>query len=341
MLAEPPARVKRCGSRTYGARTVVDTSECGTYDVRRSMPAPSSRFRRFARFTLAYTVAVILWGAYVRATGSGAGCGEHWPTCNGVVVPQAPSVQTLIEFTHRVTSAVSLLLVVALAWWARRAFPRGHRVRGAALGSLGFIVVEALIGAGLVLFGLVADDASGARAVVLAVHLANTFLLLGCLTLTAAWADHRAPTRRGAVFTPAGVAALAACLVVGVSGAVAALGDTIFPAGSLAEGLAQDLSPTAHLLVRLRLHHPWIALVAGLGLVAWAQRARPRHDDLARPAVAVTALVTTQLVVGATNVLLLAPVWLQLVHLLLADALWIALVVLGARLADLPATARG
>jgi heme A synthase len=317
---------------------VIDTFAHGTYERRRSMPAPTSRFRPFAWVTLAYTVAVILWGAYVRATGSGAGCGEHWPTCNGVVVPRAPSVQTLIEFTHRLTSGVSLLLVVALAWWAWRVFPRGHRVRGAALASVVFIVMEALIGAGLVLFGLVADDASPARAVALAVHLANTFLLLACLTLTAAWADTPDTRAAGRTFTPAGVAALGACLAIGVSGAVAALGDTIFPAGSLAEGLAQDLDPTAHLFVRLRLHHPWIAVVGGLGLVVWAQRIRPRHDDLTGPASTVTTLVTAQLAVGATNVLLLAPVWLQLVHLLLADALWIALVLLGSRLADAQAS---
>jgi heme A synthase len=158
--------------------------------------------------------------------------------------------------------------------------------------------------------------------------------LLACLTLTAAWAGMREAPAGGRTFTAAGVAALGACLAVGVSGAVAALGDTIFPAGSLAEGLAHDLSPTAHLLVRLRVHHPWIAVVAGLGLVVWAQRTRPRHDDLAGPARAVTTLVTVQLAVGATNVLLLAPAWLQLVHLLLADALWIALVLLGSRLAD-------
>ena len=303
------------------------------------MPASTDRFRRFAWITLAYTVGVILWGAYVRATGSGAGCGEHWPTCNGVVVPRAPSVETMIEFTHRVTSGVSLLLVVALGWWARRAFPPGHRVRGAALGAVVFILTEALIGAGLVLFGLVADDASGARAVVLAVHLANTFVLLACLALTAAWADGRDARGAGSPFTSAGWLALGACLAVGVSGAVAALGDTLFPTRSLAEGLAQDFSPTAHALVQLRLHHPWIAVVVSLGLVAWAQRTRPRHDDLARPATTVTALVGVQLAVGAVNVLLLAPVWLQLVHLLLADALWIALVLLASRLADLPATA--
>ena len=56
---------------------------------------------RFAWFTVFYNVLVILWGALVRASGSGAGCGNHWPLCNGQVIPVSPGWHTVIEFTHR------------------------------------------------------------------------------------------------------------------------------------------------------------------------------------------------------------------------------------------------
>lgn len=278
-------------------------------------------FARGAWSVLGYTILVIVWGAYVRATGSGAGCGEHWPLCNGTVVPRSPSAETLIELTHRVTSGLSLLLVGWLVWAARRAFAPGHRVRAAAWIALAFMIGEALIGAGLVLLGLVGRNDSHARAAVMAVHLANTFFLLASLTLAARWAT--APPREGPnLFTPGGWGALAAYLLIGVSGAVTALGDTLHPVHELASGLPQGLSPGGLLLVQLRAYHPWIAVAAVLGISAWVRRA-----GLAATfgALAVTAL-TMQLALGAVNVLLRAPVWLQLVHLLLADGAWVLLV---------------
>ncbi|MFN7132188.1 MAG: COX15/CtaA family protein, partial [Myxococcales bacterium] len=152
-------------------------------------------FRRFSLLVVLFNLGVILWGAYVRATGSGAGCGDHWPMCNGVVVPRAPSAQTVIEFTHRATSGLALLLVVALLVWAFRAFGRGHPVRTGAVLSMLLMLSEAAVGAGIVLYRLVAGDTSHARAVVMSVHLVNTFLLLAALTLTAWWAHGRPALR--------------------------------------------------------------------------------------------------------------------------------------------------
>src|SRR6188472_342187 len=111
-----------------------------------------TRLARFAWAVLAYNVAVIVWGAYVRATGSGAGCGAHWPLCNGTVILRAPAVETLIEFSHRATSGLSLILVVVLFFWARRVAAAGHPVRLGATLSLAFMLSEAALGAGLVLF---------------------------------------------------------------------------------------------------------------------------------------------------------------------------------------------
>lgn len=295
----------------------------------------NKRFAVYAWATIAYNLAVILWGAYVRASGSGAGCGAHWPLCNGEVIPRTPEAATVVEFTHRLTSGLALLLVVGLVVWALRAYEKGHAVRKLAVLSLVFIVFEALIGAGIVLFEYVAENKSVARAVWMAVHLVNTFLLLGALTLTAwrASAEHGRLRVRGVgpLAYVLGVA-LFGTLMLAMSGAVAALGDTLFPVATLSEGIRQDLSPTAHALVRLRLMHPILALFVGgflLFTASYVTRA-PQGVWIKRWAGSLAALVLVQLLVGALNVALLAPVWLQLVHLLLADLTWIALVLLSA-----------
>jgi heme A synthase len=290
------------------------------------------RLARLAWLVLAWNLAVILWGAFVRATGSGAGCGAHWPLCNGEVLPRAPALETLVELTHRVTSGVALLAVFYLAFRVFRERAAGHPARRAASASVFFILTEAAVGAGLVLFRLVADNESVARALFMAVHLMNTFVLLACLALTAHFASADEPPRLGPRTLPHLVAAVA-LMLVGTSGAIAALGDTLYPARSLLGGLAADVSPTAHVLVRLRLAHPLLALAgAAMVLVAAASVLRAHAEPaLRRAAWSLAALVVLQLLIGLVNVLLLAPVWMQLVHLLLADVVWIALVLLAAR----------
>jgi len=303
------------------------------------MPSSTIKLDRFAAFAwavLAFNLLVIVWGAYVRATGAGAGCGDHWPLCNGAVVPRAPGVETVVEFTHRATSGVALLLVVALVVWAFRAYRKGHPVRAGAVASLVFILVEALIGAGLVLLRLVGDNASVARAVYLSVHLANTFVLVGVLALTAWWASGgRAARGRGAgALRGHACAVLLATLALGVSGAVAALGATLFP-GSAAEEVARgDLSAAARLMFSLRHYklHPLLAVAVGAYVVAFAVWVRRLSASgwARRWAAAAAWLVAAQTVAGLVNAALLAPVWLQLLHLLLADLLWLALVLLTA-----------
>lgn len=281
-------------------------------------PGPNLLFRRFAWATLAWILLVVVWGAYVRASGSGAGCGSHWPLCNGVVVPHAPAVATLIEFTHRLTSGVALLAVLALCFWAFRAFPPQHGVRRAALWSAGLLLAEALLGAGLVLFNYVDRDASAGRAVYLSLHLVNTQLLLAALALTAWLAGPHPSGPRSHLFA----AALPLTVLVSITGVIAALGDTLFPAASLSAGLAADLSSSAHFLVRLRVFHPVLAVSTGLYILLASIWLR---------AVRTALLAVLQLAAGGLNLLLLAPVWLQLAHLLLADVLWIALVLVAAQ----------
>ena len=243
-----------------------------------------SRLARFAWGVLAYNVAVILWGAYVRATSSGAGCGAHWPLCNGELLPRAPRLATLIELSHRVTSGIALVGVVVLCVWVWRACRPGQQARTGAALSLLFMLTEAGVGAGLVLFQLVADNKSFARAMFLVAHQINTFTLLACLALTAWWlsgGSRIGVTGHGR--KAAGVGVLCgAVLLAGMSGAVAALGDTLFPVSSLTDALWADLSASSHLLIRLRILHPMLAVLAAAGLVLGAARLADGHGPWPR-----------------------------------------------------------
>lgn len=289
--------------------------------------------RRFAWGVLGYTVLVILWGGFVRASGAGAGCGDHWPLCNGEIVPTAPALNTVVEFGHRVTSGLALPAVLVLAWLVFRAFPRGFAVRKASVAAVVFMVLEGAIGAGLVLFEYVAYNPSIARAVWMAAHLTNTFLLLGALTLTAWWAEggavpHPAPLGARAVRV---TLSLAAVLVLGAGGAVTALGDTLVLGG----GLDPAENPVVAALVGARVFHPTMAFVvlAVLGAtVALTRSPRPRAMGLG-----VLALFVVQMGLGALNVWLLAPVWMQIVHLLMTDLIWIGLVVFASEALAAPA----
>jgi heme A synthase len=299
-----------------------------------------TKFARYAWGVLGLNILVILWGAFVRATGSGAGCGSHWPLCNGEVIPVAAQVETLVEFAHRITSGLALLAVLLLFVWGRRLYPRGATARLGVNLSLFFIITEALVGAGLVLFGWTANDDSLGRAISIVVHLVNTFLLLASLSLTAWWASGYASGRfeRGSgLFLPLGLGLLGA-LLMGASGALTALGDTLFPSGTLAEGLSRDFSPTAHFLERLRVLHPVLAVLVSVSLIALAyfHNFKSYGATSARLARLLIGLLLVQLAAGLVNVLLLAPVWMQIVHLLLADSVWIALVLLSATTLSVP-----
>jgi heme A synthase len=300
-------------------------------------------YARFAWGVLGFNLFVILWGAFVRASGSGAGCGSHWPLCNGEVVPRSPAAATLIEFGHRLTSGLDVLLVGGLVVGAWRAFPPRHAVRRAALLSALFLVSEALIGAGLVLLEHVAADTSVGRGVWVAGHLVNTFVLVGCLGLTAWWASDNALPRGDhprSLLLLVG-AALVGVLLISVSGAVTALGDTLFPAATLAEAKAQTFSQTAHLFVRLRIWHPTLALIVGLLVVCASGFAVTYRRTRAVQTLAVTvvALYGVQLGVGAANVWFLAPLVIQLTHLLVSDVIWILLILMTASVLTVPDTA--
>jgi len=290
---------------------------------------------RFAWATLAYNVAVILWGAYVRVTGSGAGCGNHWPLCNGEVVPQNAQTRTLIEFAHRITSGLALVVVFTLLIWCWRKTTKGDWPRYSALAAAILLLNEALLGAGLVLFDYVAKNQSAGRAVFLSLHFGNTLLLLASLALTAQWLSRNERRLRIAAkpwqMTVVS-AGLLAVVCVGITGALAALGDTLFPAVSLRSSLTQDFAASSHVLLRLRLLHPVAAVVSAL-YILWIFVTNPiREMRSRRKLFFLLATLFTQLGLGALNVVLLAPPWLQIVHLLVAELFWITLVLISAEL---------
>jgi heme a synthase len=294
----------------------------------RESSLPSS-YSRFAWFTLVYCVGVILWGAFVRATGSGAGCGDHWPLCNGQVVPRPEHVKTLIEFTHRLTSGLSLVFVGMLFVFTRKLFPSGSFQRKAAGTSLLAIVVEALIGAKIVLLRLVEYDQSMTRVFSISLHLVNTLFLVGALTITAMAASEAAPrwrwpepgkSRRWARGILGGF-----CLI-GALGAMTALGDTLFPVTSLTEEIRSKFDGQRHFLEQIRLLHPLLAVLWAGALWVWLADLGDRFPFL-RPRTRLLLWLTGgNMLFGLANVLLLAPVWMQIVHLLWANILWILLV---------------
>ena len=322
-------------------------------------PAPISRtLIKFAWFCLVYVIFVIVWGAYVRASGSGAGCGSHWPLCNGSVLPTGASRATWIEFSHRITSGLSLIFVATLFFLLRRAshssrgFAQSVIQRRAAGWALGFILGEAAVGAVLVLQHLVAGDSSLARAVVIALHLVNTLFLVGALvwTIMALAVPEVIPNpspedaenpglgrpgpdgRSLAVHYYQRLGRVAGLfLLVGASGAIVALGDTLFPATDLISGMVQDLSGSAHFLVRLRVVHPFLAVATAgaLWLTVGGIEKHCKNSDLVSNLIfLVRFLVVAQIVAGIVNWLLMAPHWLQLVHLAGSNALWVAVVAL-------------
>ena len=281
---------------------------------------------------LGYTVLVILWGGFVRASGSGAGCGDSWPFCHDEVFPTNPTLNTVVEFGHRLTAGLAIPLVIVLAIWAFRTFAAGSPVRKAAVASVVLMLVEAAIGAGLVLFKYVEYNASIARAVWMAAHLTNTLFLVAAITLTSWWAGGGATPRwamSGRTF--AITASIVGVIVLGVGGAVTALGDTLVLGGGLSEE-----HPVVATLLLARIFHPTMAfaVLALLAVAFWHGRtASPMASRLGTLAL---GLYVVQLALGGLNVWLEAPIWMQIVHLAMTDAIWIALVVFASEALAVP-----
>ena len=295
--------------------------------------------RRYAWFVVVYSVLVVLWGVVVRATGSGNGCGDHWPLCNGQVIPIHPRLATVIEYTHRMMSGPSELpLILVLLVWVFRATVKRHLARSFAVAGLVLTLTEGLLGALLVKLGLTAMSTSPLRPPMLALHLSNTLVLLGSLALTAYFLGRSTAMVRGAVRfehrVPAMIGLLAA-MVIGITGSLAALGDTLFPSTSLKAAFAADFSSSSEWLIRLRILHPVSAVAAGAFILwlLWRAVFAAREDAHRKLGLWLAGLLGLQFLLGGLDVLLRAPVWMQVLHLAGADAFWCVLVVLTATVA--------
>lgn len=296
-----------------------------------------SGFAKYAWFALAYNIVVILWGVFLRASKSGDGCGQHWLTCHGEVIPSAPQLKTIIEFSHRMTSGIAFLVVLALMIWAFRKYEKGSPIRKTALISFIFIITEALVGAGLVLTGNTAETLTAARPFWMIGHLTNTFILLAFLSLTAWFAGG------GKTFSFKSqpkvllllIIAVAGIFLIGMSGSVAALSSMLFPSESLAEGIAQDFSATSNILVRLRISHPIMSVLVSVYLIflaGWMKMKSNNSPGVTKWSNALSILIIIQIAFGALTLVTLAPILMQLGHLLLADLIWIAFVLMSANM---------
>lgn len=298
------------------------------------------RFAKYAWFALAWNIVVIVWGVFLRASKSGDGCGEHWLTCNGELIPSAPQFKTVIEFSHRMTTAVDGIVMLILVIWAVRIWMRSRdrRTRNiliAAIGSLFFVITEAAVGAGLVLTGNTAEAVTDARPFWAMGHLINTFILLTFLTVTAwlASGERRVvkwPETKVLLLIGLGFALL---FLVGMSGTLAALSNMLFPSTSIAEGIAKDFSATSNVILRLRLSHPILSILTAVYLVFLAGWLKARAGDAADVrwwSGTLSLLVIVQVAFGAVTLLTLGPIVMQLGHLFLADAVWIAMVMMTA-----------
>ena len=304
------------------------------------MKTKLDRFAKYSWFVLAFNIVVILWGVFLRASKSGDGCGQHWLTCQGEVIPSAPELKTIIEFSHRVTTSLAGVLVIILLVWAFARWYSGkndenRRTLKAAVGSLVFIVIEGILGAGLVLTGNTAENLTPERPFWMAAHLINTFILLAFLTLTARYAGGGKPLKFKVEpkYQAALIVGVVAIFVVGISGSIAALSSMIFPSGTIAEGLAKDFSPTSNMLLRLRLLHPITAILTSVFLIfltGWLAKERGDDRKVSRWSNVLSILVLAQIGFGSLTLLMLAPILLQLGHLLFADAIWISYVLFAA-----------
>lgn len=299
-----------------------------------------SGFAKFTWFVLAYNIVVILWGVFLRASKSGDGCGQHWLTCHGELIPSAPQLKTIIEFSHRITSALDGLIVIGLLVWAILRWRSGKSAQNnlvlkMAIGSFMFVIVEGLLGAGLVLTGNTAETLTAARPFWMAAHLITTLILLTFLTLTA-WFAGGGKRFNFNVETKVNVLLLLGVfgfLLVGMSGSVAALSSMIFPSETLTEGITKDFAATSNILLRLRVSHPILSILTGIYfifLAGWLRKKSENTAGVVRWSNVLTILILLQIGFGALTLLTLAPILMQLGHLFLADAVWISFVLMTA-----------
>lgn len=294
-----------------------------------------SKFAKFTWFVLVYNIIVVVWGVFLRASKSGDGCGQYWLTCHNELIPTAPQMKTVIEFSHRIMSGLDFFIVLALMVLVLRKFAKGKQIRRFAVISFVFIITEALIGAGLVLTGNTAGANTAARPFWAIGHLMNTFILIGSLSLTAWLASGRSEfsLKNKTKYIWLLIIGVIGFLFVGASGSLAALSSMLYETTSLIEGLQQDFAGSSPILLRLRISHPILSILVGVGLIFLAGYLKAKADGnkyVQKFSGVLSLLVLVQIVFGSLSLFLLAPILMQLGHLLIADLMWISFVLMWA-----------
>ena len=273
----------------------------------------------YAKAGLLLSIASILAGAFVRATGSGDGCGATWPTCKGKIIPALSDTSELIEFSHRSVSGV--LLVVTLIIFAKtRKLQKDSLVRIVTNYLTFFVIFEALIGAVIVIFEWVGLNSSLPRIIAVPIHLVNTFGLLGSYAILYKILQDDLQNIKN-MFNKNFLLISSLFLLSGATGSITALADVLFPSASFVEGFLADFDRTSEVLTRLRILHPIISSILSIVLYVYATGIRKKYNVGVKP---LQILILIAVFLGVINVLSNIVLPLSILHLAIADFLWIS-----------------
>tara|TARA_B100000579_G_scaffold94147_1_gene74418 strand:- start:1883 stop:2773 length:891 start_codon:yes stop_codon:yes gene_type:complete len=277
------------------------------------------KLNSYAKLGLFLSIVSILAGAFVRATGSGDGCGATWPTCKGRIIPALTDTSELIEFSHRSVSGL-LLIVTLIIFLKSRKFQKGSLVKSVTNYLTFFVVFEAVIGAVIVLFEWVGLNSSLPRIVAVPIHLVNTFGLLGCFAiLNKILQDDLKEIKL--IFNRNFILISSMFLLSGATGSITALADVLFPSASFIEGFLEDFDKTSEILTRLRILHPIISSALSVVLYVYSTRIDKKYGVNVK---LLKTFVIIAVLLGVLNVISNIVLPLSILHLAIADFLWIS-----------------
>ena len=272
----------------------------------------------YTKLGLVLSVLSILAGAFVRATGSGDGCGATWPTCKGRIIPSLSDTSEIIEFSHRGISGI-LLIVTLYIYVNSRKLEKGSIARRAANYLTFFVLFEALIGAVIVIFEWVGLNSSLPRIVAVPIHLVNTFGLLASYVILFKILENKMDSIKN-LWDRNFIIISILFLLTGATGSITALADVLYPSASFIEGFLDDFDRTSEVLTRLRIFHPVVSTILSIALYIESKQLQKRFDINTN---FLKFLIFAAVFLGVANVLSNIVLFLSIFHLALADLLWI------------------
>jgi len=272
----------------------------------------------YTKLGLVLSVLSILAGAFVRATGSGDGCGATWPTCKGRIIPSLSDTSEIIEFSHRGISGI-LLIVTLYIFVNSRKLEKGSIARRVANYLTFFVLFEALIGAVIVIFEWVGLNSSLPRIVAVPIHLVNTFGLLASYVILFKILENKLDSIKN-LWDRNFIIISILFLLTGATGSITALADVLYPSASFIEGFLDDFDRTSEVLTRLRIFHPVVSTILSIALYIESKQLQKRFDINTN---FLKFLIFAAVFLGVANVLSNIVLFLSIFHLALADLLWI------------------